>query len=321
MKHLIRWSFYILVLTGMFFPGCGSKSDTTDMNRSPIDSIADMPLKEEVFGVARIEPEHDFVTVSAGTSGKILSVLITENEDITPDQEVLKLDNSLEKAELEQSESKLITHDAAEKVAMENLRQAEIELQNAQRNLNLAKELLEGRAQTQKAVDDAQAEVDRLRQVKKTSEANLEQVRLQRKTLEADIHYYQTKLSNKKILAPTNGKILNVLVHAGEYINNESPVFEFAPVGGIIAKTEVDELFASKVAAGQKAVIYSQITGEELAQGTVIFAADYLQQKSLFKNQSTELEDRRVREVKVRLEEGNFPLFGSRVDCRIFLTK
>jgi HlyD family secretion protein len=53
--------------------------------------------------------------------------------------------------------------------------------------------------------------------------------------------------------------------------------------------------------------------------GTVSYAADYLKQKSLFKDQSTEQEDRRVRDVSIRLDSGKMPLIGSRVDCIIML--
>ena len=96
-------------------------------------------------------------------------------------------------------------------------------------------------------------------------------------------------------------------------------IAEFAPTGSLIAKTEVDELYAEKIQLGQKAFIISQTTGDTLANGSVSYAADYLKQKSLFKDQSTEQEDRRVRDVSIRLESGKMPLIGSRVDCVILL--
>ena len=150
-------------------------------------------------------------------------------------------------------------------------------------------------------------------------EASLQQTKANQSEIESDIAYYRTQLSQKKVIAPLAGQVLNVLVHPGEYVTNGTSILEYAPAGGIIANTEVDEFFAEAVKEGQKAVIYSQLTGEELASGSVIFAAEYLSQKSLFKNQSTELEDRRVREVKVLLDQGTMPIYGSRVDCRIFL--
>ncbi len=115
------------------------------------------------------------------------------------------------------------------------------------------------------------------------------------------------------------GKILKMTVKTGDYITNDTKIADFAPSGGLYAKTEVDELYAERVSVGQKAYIVSQTTGDTLASGVVSFAADYLKQKSLFKDQATEQEDRRVREVSIRLDTGKMPLIGSRVDCVILL--
>lgn len=282
--------------------------------------ITSLPLKDEVFGVARIEPEFDIVSLHAGTEGKILQVLVTENSEITQGQEVLRLDQAIEVAQLNQAKSRLGSQQRAEVVAGANLDQRRLDLIQAEKDLLLAQSLLAGNAETRQKVNDLQSEVDQRRQEVVIAEANLQQVKAKRAEIEADIHYYQIQLSRKKIPATMKGKVLNVLVHPGEYVSPTTVILEYAPEGAVIANTEVDELFASRVSPGQKAVIYSQMTGEELARGVVTFAADYLRQKSLFKDQSTELEDRRVREIKVRLDEGIIPLYGSRVDCRIFLT-
>ena len=122
--------------------------------------------------------------------------------------------------------------------------------------------------------------------------------------------------------APVAGKILVLPIKIGEYVGVETQIAEFAPAGAYIAKTEVDELFADRVQLGQKAFILSQSTGDTLATGKVSFAAEYLKAKSLFKDQNTEQEDRRVREVHIRLDEkgdSKKPLIGSRVDCLINL--
>ena len=48
------------------------------------------------------------------------------------------------------------------------------------------------------------------------------------------------------------------------------------------------------------------------------FAADFLKRKSLFEDETTQ-EDRRVREVRIRLNPGANVLINSRVDCIILL--
>jgi len=53
--------------------------------------------------------------------------------------------------------------------------------------------------------------------------------------------------------------------------------------------------------------------------GKVILAAPYLRKKSLFSDKVDNLEDRRVREVRVQLDSTETLLIGSRVECIIEL--
>lgn len=304
----------------MFNPACSSTGEVPDQGADSRDSANSLlPLKEEVFGVARIEPEKEIVSLNAGASGKILEVLVKANQMVEQNQEVIRLDQALELAQLAQAKSRMIRQKADEAVAIANLEQAKLDFKQAERDLQLAEDLLAGNAETRETVIERQEQLDRRKQQIAIMEASLKQTKANQSDIESAIAYYQTLLSQKRVMAPLAGQILNVMVNPGEYVTNATIILEYAPAGGVIANTEVDEFFAEAIKEGQRAVIYSQLTGKELARGSVIFAAQYLSQKSLFKNQSTELEDRRVREVKVLLDEGTIPIYGSRVDCRIFL--
>jgi hypothetical protein len=92
---------------------------------------------------------------------------------------------------------------------------------------------------------------------------------------------------------------------------------EFAPVGPVMAITEIDELFADKVKEGQIAEIRLQGDTVIIGSGKVILAAPYLRKKSLFSDKADNLEDRRVREVRVQLDSSTRILIGSRVECII----
>lgn len=168
-------------------------------------------------------------------------------------------------------------------------------------------------------MDDSRYLVEQLEKELYAAESLVTQANSRISELETDITYYETILNQKKVKATQNGKILKVSVKRGEYAQNDKVIAEFAPEGPLVAKTEIDEIYAERIKAGQKAIILSQTSGDTLARGTVFFAADYLKAKSLFKDQSTELEDRRIREVHIKIEEGQKPLIGSRVDCIILL--
>jgi hypothetical protein len=94
-------------------------------------------------------------------------------------------------------------------------------------------------------------------------------------------------------------------------------VADFAPRGPVSVLAEVDELFAEQVKVGSKVAIRLQGQTETVGEGEVIFTAPFLKRKSLF-SEGGDMEDRRVREIRIRLKNKGNLLFGSRVECVIF---
>lgn len=302
----------------IYMSGCGD-TDKAKEEKAGADSTKISSVKDEIVGVGRIEPEEGVIELTAGASGRVLEVLVKDNQTVPKGTPLLRMDIALENAQVQQAQSKLSTQQAAVAVNQSTLEGLRVNLENAretyQRNLDLYK----GNAQTKQVLDDSKASVDKLIKDVQTAEANVRQAQSRIGELQTDIRYFRTILQQKSVAALMAGKILKMTVKTGDYINNDTKIADFAPSGGLYAKTEVDELYAERVNVGQKAYIVSQTTGDTLASGVVSFAADYLKQKSLFKDQTTEQEDRRVREVFIRLNTGKMPLIGSRVDCVILL--
>jgi len=296
---------------------CGEKKTTTEEVKR--DSIQRPSTKDLVLGVARIEPEDGIMNLTSGASGRVLAVLIDDNESIKQGQSLLTLELSLENAQLRQAQSKVGTQQAAIATNQATLEAVRVNFKSTQNTYNRNLELYKGNALTKQALEDSKATLDNLAKDLETAETNIQQAKAKVSEIQADINYYRTVIEKKKVTALMSGKVLKVLVKTGDFVNNDTQIADFAPSGALYAKTEVDELYADRVALGQKAYILSQTTGDTLATGTVSYAADYLKQKSLFKDQSTEQEDRRVRDVSIRLDSGKMPLIGSRVDCLIML--
>ena len=68
---------------------------------------------------------------------------------------------------------------------------------------------------------------------------------------------------------------------------------------------------------GQKAIVRPQGSRDVLTTGTVVLASPYLRKKSLFADNAANLEDRRVREVRVQLDDPTKVIIGARVECVI----
>lgn len=297
---------------------CGDKKAKEEM-AAKTDSIPKPTTKNQILGVARIEPEDGIMSLTAGTSGRVLSVLIDDNQSVKKGQLLLNVEVLLENAQLRQAQSKVGTQQATIAANQATLEALKVSQKNAKDNYERNLDLYKGNAQTKQGLDDSKATFDKLTQDLQTAEANIRQAQGKIAEIQADINYYRAVVEKKKVAALMGGKVLKVLVKTGDYVNNDTKIADFAPDGALFAKTEVDELYAERVQVGQKAFILSQTSGDTLATGTVSYAADYLKQKSLFKDQSTEQEDRRVRDVSIRLDSGKMPLIGSRVDCIIML--
>lgn len=314
---------YIFISVSLL-ASCGkSKAEKAKEVALKLDSLKNAETtNNRILGVARIEPELGIMNILAGTSGRISAVLIKENDDVQKGQQLVNIETTEEKAQLAQAKSKIGSQKALIQANKANLEAIEVDFENAQETYNRDVKLYAIKGQTKQILQESKTAMDKLAKDIDAAKATIKQSKSTIGELNADINFSRTVIKQKKVTAPVVGKILVLPIKIGEYVGVETQIAEFAPAGAYIAKTEVDELFADRVQLGQKAFILSQSTGDTLATGIVSFVAEYLKAKSLFKDQNTEQEDRRVREVHIRLNEradGKKPLIGSRVDCLINL--
>jgi HlyD family secretion protein len=278
-----------------------------------------VPIKKDIdkaLGIAHIEPENGLLDLTTSANGKIIQLFSKEGDRVKKNQILGNVDNLVEKAQLKQAESKLATQQMVIAASLAALNSAKTDLDKAQKDYDRTKNLFSVKAATQQNLDDSQFNLEKLKQNYDQASQNLSQARFRLIEMKADIAYYQSLIVEKQIKAPFDGKILSLDAHVGNDVVTTTVLGQFYPDSNLLAVTEVDELFADKVQLGQHAIIYSQATGKELGRGIVIYAGDFLKKKSLFSDE-TQIEDRRVRPVKVRLTKDSKALIGSRVDCTI----
>jgi HlyD family secretion protein len=200
------------------------------------------------------------------------------------------------------------------------LEKAKTEIKNLQLNVERSKRLVAKGAETKQTLDDAET---------KLSTQQEEIVRLQKtiivsqnsvNELNKEIALRNSELGRLTIKAPSNGVLLNMEAQAGESITAGNSFADFAPKGALVMVCEVDELFADNVKLGNKVNIRNQGSTITIAGGEVIYTAPYLKKKSLFSDAVGDSEDRRVREVKVKITSGKPLLINSRLEAAIQLT-
>jgi len=311
MKHAYFYLPLILLLSA-----CGQKAE--EAKTEPVRPREAMQMTR-IVGIATIEPLERLRTLNAEVSGVITEVLVRDGQHVVRGETLLTLDNQVEGAQLDQARSRLGTQKAAVAAAKSVMETREIQWKKAVADGQRDAKLAEGNALSRQALENSQFQANQNLMLMQEAAAALAQQEARLRETEADIRYYQTLMGRRAVRSPMAGTFLSVNVRTGSYLNNTTDLGDFSPDGPLIAITEVDELFAGSVQTGLKAHIRNQGDDGVLAKGRVVFVGDYLKKKSLFSGKPDDLEDRRVREVRVELEEGSGVLIGSRVECVISL--
>lgn len=304
----------LLLVTLSLLAACGKKEEAAKQPPTAQQVASEV---EKIVGIANIEPVGKILSISAEVSGIVTQIYADANQKVAKNQKIIALDHQVEQAQLAQAQSKLRTQQAVIRSAQATLASQQVRLVNAKRNLERDQRLLAGGAATQQTLDDSQLQFDQLGKDAEAAKATAAQQQSRLAELRTDVNYYQKLLDRRFIKAPMDGMILSVDTEIGEGISGNASLGDFAPAGPLMAITEVDELFASKVALGQAAFVRPQGGTQVLARGKVIFTSPYLKKKSLFADKAENLEDRRVREIRVELQPDAKVLIGSRVECVI----
>lgn len=274
----------------------------------------------EVVALGRIEPENKLTSLAAEASGIVEALPAAEGQVVRKGQLLLALNHAVEQAQVAQARSRLGTQRAQIAADQAALRSAQAKATNLVRTAARVRELSARGAETAQSRDDAQTDAATQQQEVARLQAAAQSAQRQLAALQADVAVAEAQLSQRFVRAPSAGRVLKWDVEVGGSVSPGASLGDFAPAGRPTVLCEVDELFASRVRVGQAAYVRPQGGTERLAAGTVIFAAPYLKQKSLFAATAGAAEDRRVREVRVVLPQGGDKLLlNSRVECVIAL--
>jgi len=304
---------YILMLPILLATGCNK---TVDKSGAQVAGAA-MQAPTQVIAIGRVEPEEKISAMGTQVNGIVKRIYVAAGDTVKKGQLLVELDHSYEDAVLLQANSKLATQKAEIENANAQLSSVKIKTDNLRVKLERTKRTVASDADTKQNLDNAQTDYDQsLKDIDRYSAGLVsEQTKLSERVTDAAV--VQVQIEQKKIKAPSDGTILNMDITQGSAVTTTKSLFDFAPASALTVLCEVDELFAGKVKAGQSAYIRNQGMEEKLAAGKVIFVGAYLKKKSLFSDDSGNMEDRQVREVRILIEGDKHLLFNSRVEAVI----
>jgi HlyD family secretion protein len=309
-KKILVVPFLLLIIA------CGSKKEES-ASVTAKDSLL-VPNVQEVAGIGRIEPEGGLIDLSSDQGGLIKKILFKEGDSVKSGQILLLLDNAVQVSQVADAASKLQTEAAQLDVAKANIEDAEVVLRKAEQDLEKTRRLVDKNAETKQKLADAETDVNNKRIALETERANYRVAQKRIGEIQAQINTAKTTAGKYTVSSPTNGMILELTSKPGEAITAGQSFAQLAPEGRVTALCEIDELFADKIKTGQTAFIRYKGYADSVSSGTVIYTAPYLKKKSLFSDQVGEKEDRRVREVRILLNNQDL-LINRQVECVINL--
>jgi len=310
--------FSFLLLASFFLMSCSNQA----AKEKAAARMAPSPVTiTQVVGIGKVIPEKEIIQIAAASGGIVTKVLKSENDSIKKGETLLELDHVIEDAKCSQLNAAIITQQEQVKADEAAIQEYTAKYSNALTNLQRLQKLLSKGAETQQVVDDAQttlqgnqSNLNRLLANKDVSKSKLTESR-------AALVVAQQEREQKIIHSPVNGKILEISVLTGGAVDTRQAFAQICPEGNIIADAEVDELYADHIKIGQKAFIRKLGSLDTLSTGTVYFTASFLKKKSLFTDQAGEKEDRRVREIKIRLNHPEQLLLNARVECVVDISE
>ncbi len=271
----------------------------------------------KVVGVGMIAPESLITKLAAQLPGTVIEINKDNGDQVKAGDVILRLDDRDEQLALQ----KLIRERTTQKFQIEadkaGIEDTRVQLANAKANLEASENLQQTGAETLKNLDDLRTKVQSLQAELDQKKAGLDAAESQLEGIDIDIEQARLNIGKKVIRAPADGEILEIKAVLYSNVSQDEVLVDFAESGPVIARCEIDEMFADQVKVGQKAEIRHIGFDKVIATGTVIEMSPYLSQKSLFTENPTDQQDRRVRDVRIRLDNPDGLLFNSRVECTI----
>ena len=311
--------FYLIILP-LIIAGCGGSKDSKEsstIKSAPVDrSLVEV---SEVVGVGKVEPEMEIVSLAASTGGVVSEIYKYDGDSIKKDQPLVRLDDKLELIRVTQLRSQYLSQKSQKDIDELNLSESGLKLENKNKLLESVRTLTVKGAETKQTLDDLETEVSVLKLTVEKSQASLKLSEARLREVSEQVRFAEAEASMRILRSPYAGVLLELHVKKGSALNQYDPYAEVAPSGAITVRTEVDELFATRLSNGLDAEI-RYIGGDSIiARGKVIFVSPYLKKKSLFTGKSSEQEDRLVREVRIKLDGDNGLILNAKVESVIKL--
>jgi multidrug efflux pump subunit AcrA (membrane-fusion protein) len=313
MKKIIN-KFHFMLLLSVLTAACSSDKKEEENTKTNTEILQEV---NEVKAIGKVVPADDYAVIASAIAGQINKIFVQEGDSILKDQLLFELATGNSSLDVEEAKAQLNSLRAQNKTVTEDILKAEIYAQELKDKYETSKTLYAKNAETKEKLD---ADYSNWQQ----QEANLRGLRQSlkaQKLTEAEqqiqIRKTQNTIGDFSVIASANGVITDFTARLGQSIGSAEELGKIINIENPIIEAEVDELFAGDIKIGQKVYVFPIGRKDTIATGVVFYANRILSNKSILYETANEGEDRRVRKIKVKLDQNNGLIINAKVDCSI----
>lgn len=263
-----------------------------------------IPLTAIMLASCHSMPDYDAtgifeattVTVSAETSGKILSLNISEGDSVAAGQDVATIDTTLLVLQRGQLQSQQASTENSSPDIAAQASALRSRITHQQKECNRIARLLADGAATQKQSNDAEAELRTLRGQLEGLLSSLGKSRSSISDNAVALQYQkeqiEEQIAKSSIKAPGSGTVLQKYAEAGEFATPGRPLFKMADLNGIYLRSYFTASQLADIRIGQEVTVIADYGGDEQYEypGTITWIA----QESEFTPKSIQTKDSRA---------------------------
>jgi multidrug resistance efflux pump len=301
-------------------------------------------LRVVCFG--HVDLEHGVTSLYPAVPGRVTAVAVNEADTVSAGQVLVRLDDALARLRMQEAEAdltsaqeqlseagKLPEHHrlkvTQQKAAVEAI---EHRLTGARSVLERKRELARIDQLNPREVEAAESLLRELDAVERAERGKLRELELSDPNVgihraQADVDAKRARLEQARrgvdecvLKAPADGTVLRVLVSAGEVLGPQpkQPAILFCPNGRRIIRAEVEQEFAGRVAAGQRAWIEDDASAGPTWHGQIRRISDWYTHRRSILQEPFQFNDVRTLECLITLDPGQPQLrIGQRVRVSI----
>ncbi len=237
----------LILVVGIFvLPSFFNKSE--EVKKYSVFNLTKNDLSEKVSASGKIESKESS-NISASTEGRIKKVYVVLGQQVKKGQLLAEMEDSNIQNEIRKT-----------------LAASSIDLQNAAMNKNNKARDLESAKYLYSLGEISQEELR-----KAQSDYDAAAMEYSHKSAGSDVSYLRKQLNDTKLVSPIDGTVTFMNAKAGT--QSSGVMFVVEKTKDLALNASVSEYDINKIVSGQKAVVKSEMTGEEEFAGTVSLIA------------------------------------------------